>query len=193
MMMPGAPLPGKDPDATGQPEPKDSQRMEAVGGVDELNSIIGLALSQGVTPRVMAELPVIQRELIQLASNLAFSAEEGQQAGVQMVQARQVARLEDLTDELNRELGPLGSFILPGGAPGAAQLHVARAVTRRVERDVIRLSRQEAVGNLVLPYLCRLSHALFAMARYENRSRNVPDTIVERSADQAKDRPGRCC
>jgi cob(I)alamin adenosyltransferase len=131
--------------------------------------------------------------LIQLASNLAFSADEGQRAGVQVVEARQVARLEDLTDELSRELGPLGSFILPGGTPSAARLHVARAVTRRLERDVVRLSRQEAVGNLVLPYLCRLSQALFAMARYENRSRNVPDTIVERSTDQANNRPARCC
>ena len=107
MGLPGAPAARKDPGAPAQPEPKDSQRMEAVGGIDELNSTIGVAVSQGLSPRLMAELPVIQRELIQLAANLAFSAEEGQQAGVQKLEARQVARLEDLTDELSRELGPL--------------------------------------------------------------------------------------
>jgi cob(I)alamin adenosyltransferase len=67
----------------------------------------------------MAELPVIQRELIELASNLAFSGEEAQQFGIQNVDARQVARLEDLTDELSQELGPLGSFILPRGSQQA--------------------------------------------------------------------------
>src|SRR5262249_55149607 len=153
---PGVPVPREDLGAPRQAEAKDSQRMEAVGGVDELNSLIGAALSQGLAPRLVAELPVIQRELIQLASNLAFSEEEGQQYRVRKLQARQVARLEDLTDELGREAGPLGNFILPGGAPGAAQLHLARAVARRVEREVIRLSRQEPVGNLILPYLCRL-------------------------------------
>src|SRR5947199_8757519 len=105
--------------------------MEAVGSVDELSSVIGLALAHGLCPRLTAELPVIQRELIQLASNLAFSEEEGRRYHVHPIRAAQVARLEALTDELGKEVGQLESFILPGGTPGAAQLHVARTVSMR--------------------------------------------------------------
>ena len=75
------------------------------------------------------------------------------------------------------ELTPLENFILPGGTPGAAQLHVARTVCRRAEREVIHLSRQEPVGPWVVRYLNRLSDALFVMARYENRKRGAPDVL----------------
>jgi cob(I)alamin adenosyltransferase len=186
-------LPPQGLGALGQPAAKDSGRLEAVGCVDELNSAIGVALAHGLCQRLTAELPLIQRELIQLAANLAFPEEEGRQYNVQPVQARQVVRLEDLADELGQEVRPLGNFILPGGAPGAAYLHLARAVSLRVQRAVAFLSRQEAVGNLVLPYLCRLSQALFVMARYENHCRNVPETVVERSTGRGESRPGRCC
>src|SRR5262249_27214208 len=150
-------------------------------------------LAQGLCPRLMTELPVIQRELIQLAANLAFTEEEAHHLHVQKVQARQVARLEDVTDELNQEVEPLDSFILPGGAPGAAQLHVARAVARRVERAVMRLSHQEAINDFIVPYLCRLSQALFVMARYENRCRKVPEAVVDRAAGGEKGRSSGCC
>jgi cob(I)alamin adenosyltransferase len=135
-------------------------------------------------------LPVIQKELIQLASNLAFTGEDDRRSyQVQEIGARHVARLEDLTDELNEKVAPLANFILPGGSPGAAHLHVARAVSRRAERSVVSLSRQEALGPFIQPYLCRLSQALFVMARYENYARNVPETIVEGAGDRAKGRP----
>jgi cob(I)alamin adenosyltransferase len=174
----------------GQQGAKDSPQAEALGTVDELNSFIGLALAQGLSPRLQKALPAIQRELIQLASNLAFTDQEDRRSyQVQEIGARHVARLEDLTDELNEKIEPLGNFILPGGSPGAAHLHVARAVSRRAERSVAALSRQEALGPFILPYLCRLSQALFAMARYENRSRNVPETIVAGAGDRAKGRP----
>ena len=74
-------------------------------------------------------------------------------------------------------VGPLANFILPGGSPGAAHLHVARAVCRRAERDVITLAREEAVGPHVIEYLNRLSDALFVMARYENHQRGIPEPI----------------
>ena len=80
-------------------------------------------------------------------------------------------------DELQEELTPLENFILPGGTPGAAQLHVARTICRRAEREVIHLSRQEPVGPWVVRYLNRLSDALFVMARYENRKRGEPDVL----------------
>jgi cob(I)alamin adenosyltransferase len=193
MRKPEVPMPDKAGDAPGQPEPKDSQRMEAVGGVDELNSAIGLALAHGLSPRLMEELPVIQRALIQLASNLAFTEEEGKRYQVQKVELQQVARLENLTDEFNQQAGPLGNFVLPGGTPGAAQLHVSRAVARRVERAIVRLSREEKVDDAILAYFCRVSHTLFAMARYENRYRNVSETIVEGSNNRTDKRPAKCC
>lgn len=173
-----------------QSEPRDSPRMEAVGSVDELNSVIGVALAHGLCPRLAAELPVVQRELIQLASNLAFAEEEGRTYNVRPVEPGQVARLEALTDELGREVGTLNNFILPGGTPGAAQLHVARAVSMRAGRAAVTLSRGQKLGDHVIPYLCQLTHALFAMARYENRYRNVAETVVGGTADPP---PGRCC
>jgi len=80
-------------------------------------------------------------------------------------------------DDLSAELAPLANFILPGGSPGAAQLHVARTVCRRAERRTIALSRLEPVGPFVVKYLNRLSDALFVMARYENLKRGIPDLL----------------
>ena len=80
-------------------------------------------------------------------------------------------------DDLSAELAPLENFILPGGSPGAAQLHVARTVCRRAERLTIALSRLEPIGPLVVKYLNLLSDALFVMARYENLGRGIPDVL----------------
>ena len=80
-------------------------------------------------------------------------------------------------DELSADLGALDNFILPGGTPGAAQLHVARTVCRRAERLCVTLAREEPVGPFVVRYLNRLSDALFVMARYENRQQGIPDVL----------------
>jgi cob(I)alamin adenosyltransferase len=88
-----------------------------------------------------------------------------------------VAKLEALIDEMTAATGSLENFILPGGSLGAAQLHIARTVCRRAERLVITLSREEAVGEFVIPYLNRLSDALFVMARYENKLRGVAEPL----------------
>jgi cob(I)alamin adenosyltransferase len=93
------------------------------------------------------------------------------------VQPRHVERLERLIDELNTAVGPLTNFLLPGGSAGAAQLHVARTVCRRAERETVALARDEPIGELVLPYLNRLGDALFVMARYENRERGVAEPL----------------
>ena len=84
------------------------------------------------------------------------------------IEERHVVELEELDGRLSAELEPLANFVLPGGAPGAAQLHVARAVCRRAERRVVTLAREEPVGPFAVRYLNRLSDALFVMARYEN-------------------------
>ncbi len=156
---------------------KDSPRVRAYGTVDELNSAIGVALALGLTDRLTSELGSIQNELFDLGSDLCWPEDDERRARIPTVQPKHVRRLERLIDELNEVVGPLANFLLPGGAPGAAQLHVARTVCRRAERDAITLSHEEPVGELVLPYLNRLSDALFVMARFENHARGVDEPL----------------
>ena len=156
---------------------KDSLRVTAYGTVDELSSAIGVALAYGVVPRLTIILPVIQNELFHLGSDLCFLEEDKKVHAVPHVEARHIEALERIIDELNETTGPLENFILPGGAIGAAQLHVARTICRRAEREVIALGRTEAIGPHAVTYLNRLSDALFVMARYENRLREVPEPL----------------
>lgn len=166
----------------GQRLPKDALRVSAYGTVDELNSAIGVALAGGLVDRLAAVLPEIQNELFHLGSDLCFLEEDKAQYPVPQIEERHIQRLEALIDELTAVVGPLENFILPGGSPGAAQLHVARTVCRRAERDVTTLAREEAVGGLVLPYLNRLSDALFVMARYENHERGTAEPLWDSHA-----------
>jgi cob(I)alamin adenosyltransferase len=161
----------------GQRAPKDSRRVEAYGTVDELNSQLGLALSTGLCERLTAELALIQNELFDLGADLATPAESQARHPVPTIEARHVEKLEALIDELNAVVGPLANFVLPGGSPGAAQLHVARTVCRRAERQATGLARDEPIGPNVLPYLNRLSDALFVMARFENHQRGVTEPL----------------
>jgi cob(I)alamin adenosyltransferase len=161
----------------GQRVPKDHLRVQAYGTVDELNSQLGLALAVGLCERLAAVLPEIQNELFDLGSDLCFMEEDKQLYKLPQIEARHVERLEALIDEMTAAVGPLENFILPGGSLGAAQLHVARTVCRRAEREVATLSREESIGSYVLPYLNRLSDALFVMARYENRQAGVPEPL----------------
>jgi cob(I)alamin adenosyltransferase len=157
--------------------PKDSPRIEAYGTVDELNSAVGAALAHGLDARLGAALGRIQNELFHLGSDLCVPEEHKAKVPVPVVEQRHVDALEGLLDELTAELGPLANFILPGGSPGAAQLHLARTICRRAERLLVALARQEPIGAHVLAYVNRLSDALFVMARYENLSKGVPDTL----------------
>jgi cob(I)alamin adenosyltransferase len=136
-----------------------------------------MALSLGLCERLAAELPRIQNELFDLGSDLATPAASQARHPVPTVEARHIERLEALIDELNEVVGPLTNFLLPGGAVGAAALHVARTVCRRAERHATALARDEPIGPTVLPYLNRLSDALFVMARYENHERGVPEPL----------------
>jgi cob(I)alamin adenosyltransferase len=157
--------------------PKESLRVSAYGTVDELNSVLGVALAHGLVARLAETLPVIQNELFHLGSDLCFLEEDKETYQIPQIEARHVTALEELIDEMTAVTGSLENFILPGGVLGAAQLHVARTVCRRAERLVIALSREEAVGAFVIPYLNRLSDALFVMARYENKRRGVAEPL----------------
>jgi len=161
----------------GQRVPKDSARIAGFGTVDELSSAIGVAVALGLDSKLSAALGRIQNELFNVGSDLCILEEDKAAMPVPGVEERHVDALERLMDELQSELTPLENFILPGGTPGAAQLHVARTVCRRAEREVIHLSRQEPIGQWVVRYLNRLSDALFVMARYENLKRGVPDVL----------------
>ena len=161
----------------GQRLPKDAIRIEAYGTVDELNSVLGAALASGLEPALAAEVARIQNELFHLGSDLCVLEEDKARMPVPRVEERHVVALENLMDRLTVELGPLENFILPGGSPGAAHLHLARAICRRAERILVALARTEPVGAWTLRYLNRLSDALFVMARYENGYRGIDDVL----------------
>lgn len=166
----------------GQRVAKDSLRIDAFGTVDELNSAIGLALSAGVGEAIEGTLRRIQNELFHLGSDLCFLEEDKRRTAVPQIESRHVRALESLIDQLTEQLGPLENFILPGGAESASRLHLARCICRRAEREVVALSRQEAIGSSVIPYLNRLSDALFVMARYENRRSGKSDCVWDSRA-----------
>jgi cob(I)alamin adenosyltransferase len=161
----------------GQRVAKDSQRVETYGTVDELNSQIGVALATGLCERLTTELTLIQNELFDLGSDLATPASSQARHPVPTIEPRHIEKLERLIDELNEVVGPLTNFLLPGGSPGAAQLHVARTICRRAEREATTLARDETIGATVLPYLNRLSDALFVLARYENHERRIAEPL----------------
>ena len=160
---------------TGERRAKNDLRIEAYGTIDEANSAIGLArvatASDAVCARVDAMLLSIQNDLFDLGADLCVphSAKDTTQP-LRIVQS-QVDRLERKIDELNAELEPLRSFVLPGGSPAAAALHLARTVTRRAERLLVALAEApgEEVGGPALKYINRLSDFLFVAARYVNQ------------------------
>jgi len=159
----------------GQRLPKHAPRIEAFGTVDELNSHIGVALACELDPDLTRILGSVQNELFHLGSDLCVLEEDKEKMPVPRIEQRHVDALETVLDRLTAEVGPIENFILPGGCAGAAQLHVARTVCRRAERLLVALAENEPVGPSTIKYLNRLSDALFVMARYENKARNVPD------------------
>jgi cob(I)alamin adenosyltransferase len=161
----------------GRRTPKDALRVATYGTVDELNAAIGAALAAGLVPRVASELQRVQNELLHLGADLCTPEEDKGRYPVPVLEARHVQALEQTMDELTAQLPPLQNFVLPGGSPGAALLHVARTVCRRAEREAVSLSRSEAVSPQVVPYLNRLSDALFVLARWENRERGVAEPL----------------
>lgn len=159
---------------TGRRVPKDALRIEAYGTVDETNSVVGAARAAGADPRLDAMLARVQNELFHLGSDLCIPPDEGARA-VPRIEPRHVEALERDMDALQEDLEPLVNFVLPGGTPAAAHLHVARTVCRRAERIVVSLAREETVGADAVRYLNRLSDFLFVAARWENRAKGVAD------------------
>ncbi|MBE0610303.1 MAG: cob(I)yrinic acid a,c-diamide adenosyltransferase [Dehalococcoidia bacterium] len=166
----------------GQRVPKDSLRIEAYGTVDELNSVIGVAVASGLDASMRERFHVIQQVLFNLGSDLCILEEDKKRLLVPKIEPRHVEQLEVWMDEWNGGLEPLKSFILPGGDLASAQLHVARTVCRRVERLVISLAREEEVGDQVIPYLNRLSDFLFVASRHQARLSGAGDVLWDSRA-----------
>ncbi|MGH7766200.1 MAG: cob(I)yrinic acid a,c-diamide adenosyltransferase [Candidatus Binatia bacterium] len=177
--------------AGGKRVAKDSPRIESYGTIDELNSIVGLArafnadkLAAGEAHRYLDEvLAKIQDELFDLGSELATPADAAYE-GMYRVGAAEVKRLEDTIDRCQKDLAPLKSFILPGGGKVGAFLHQCRTVCRRAERDLLRLSREEELGEWPLKYVNRLSDLFFVLARWIAKQSGEEEALWQRGLEE---------
>ena len=149
---------------------KDSLRVETIGQVDELNSVIGLLLTEDVADDVRQALVGVQNDLFDLGGELCIP-------GASMISDGHVARLETLVERFNADLAPLKDFILPGGTRAAALAHLARTVCRRAERHCVHLAGSEAVSLFARKYLNRLSDLLFVLGRALNRAGGRGDVL----------------
>ena len=157
---------------SGERRPKYDLRIEAYGTVDETNAAIGVVrLHARAEPVLDAMLGRVQNDLFDLGADLAVPEREGKAERLRLV-ASQVERLERDIDALNDKLAPLTSFVLPGGMPVAAYLHVARTVCRRAERVIVELASRpgEPVGDAIIQFMNRLSDFLFVASRTANHN-----------------------
>ncbi len=153
---------------------KDSLRVEAMGDVDELNAVIGLLITELLSVKSSAHLqPLltdIQHDLFNLGGEICIP-------NYVMIESTRVEALESAIDSLNDSLEPLKEFILPGGTKAAAYCHLARTVCRRAERLMIKLSHDEAVTEISLQYINRLSDLLFVLCRIINKDAGISDVL----------------
>ncbi|GAA0784973.1 cob(I)yrinic acid a,c-diamide adenosyltransferase [Roseibium denhamense] len=156
---------------SGERRPKHDLRIEAYGTVDETNSIVGIVRLQTAenAPLVDGVLGRIQNDLFDLGADLA-TPETGQDLGYEPLRVTdgQVEAIEAAIDELNADLSPLRSFVLPGGSAASAHLHLARTVSRRAERLIVELSQRENINPAASRYMNRLSDYFFVASRYLN-------------------------
>lgn len=156
--------------ASGERVAKDAPRVAAMGDVDELNSAIGLMLTEPLPETLRACFAGVQDDLFDLGGELSVP-------GHPMLAASHITRLEQSLDQWNATLPALKDFILPGGSRAAALAHMARTICRRAERSVVTLARGEPVGEYAGPYLNRLSDMLFVAARLLNQHSGAGDVL----------------
>jgi cob(I)alamin adenosyltransferase len=157
---------GKTSLSSGQRVLKSDLRIECLGSIDELNSVIGVAISE-----IRNELENIQSDLLEIGSILASQGQALQ--GLE----KRVKGFENLIDEMTKHLPKLNNFILPGGGKTGATLHLARAVCRRVERRMVELNNKEKLDKNIIIYFNRLSDLLFVMARFANFQEKKTESI----------------
>jgi cob(I)alamin adenosyltransferase len=153
--------------ATGERRAKSDLRFVAIGTVDEVNATVGLSRLHRLAGDIDGMLARIQNDLFDLGADLA-TPQRSERRDRLRISANQVERLEREIDGLNESLEPLTSFILPGGTPAAAALHLSRTVTRRAERLIVELAEREPVNVEALHYINRLSDFFFVAARHAN-------------------------
>jgi cob(I)alamin adenosyltransferase len=171
--------------------PKDSARLDAYGTVDELNATVGVARAENA--RGLDRAPAcadldgilrrLQNELFDLGSELATPPDAFVEGMFRTTEA-DVTRLEAVLDRCQTDLAPLKSFVLPGGGPVSAHLHVARTVCRRAERDVLRLMRADPISPWPLAYLNRLSDLLFVLSRWIGHHLGEAEHLWERPLER---------
>jgi cob(I)alamin adenosyltransferase len=152
---------------------KDDLRIESYGTVDELSATVGISRAElhrssfedGVAERLDTQLATIQHDLFNLGADLA-TRKADRWEGMRLVEAEDTKRLENEIDAMNEDLSPLADFILPGGGPVGATLHLARTVCRRAERITVALADREDLGDQAVPFLNRLSDWLFVASRW---------------------------
>jgi cob(I)alamin adenosyltransferase len=154
---------------------KDHLRVEVYGTIDELNSVLGVVRASKPVAPINDMLEKVQSDLFRLGSDLATPMDTKADWLVRL-EEDQIIWLEETIDAMDLEIEPLKNFILPGGTMAAAQLHVARTICRRAERLLVTLQEIEDVGEVVRPYVNRLSDWLFTMARYENLYAEIDET-----------------
>jgi cob(I)alamin adenosyltransferase len=157
---------------------KDAPRIEAIGAVDELNAVLGLALVDIADEDIAAVLTRIQNDLFYLGADLATPIEDGVTHGklsISRLTAESAQLLELSIDHFETELNPLKQFILPGGCRLASNLHFSRTVCRRAERECVALAASETINSFIVIYLNRLSDLLFVMARVANKQVRMSD------------------
>jgi cob(I)alamin adenosyltransferase len=159
--------------------PKDHPRVSAYGEVDELNSFLGLARATEPTPRIDDILLSIQRDLLAVGALLATPnpAKMREHLTKARIDEKRIRELEQSIDAADLELEPLKAFIIPGGSQKSAALHVCRTVCRRAERAVVAMEESEAIPDLAIVYLNRLSDLLFTLARLASRQAGVTEEI----------------
>lgn len=155
---------------TGERRPKSDAIFDAIGAVDETSAVIGMARLHTAEqfPELDAMLARIQNDLFDVGADLCTPEQDNPSYPPLRVTQAQVERLEREIDALNARLATLRSFVLPGGTPAAAYLHLARTITRRAERETALLASREPINPLTLSYLNRLSDLLFVCARHAN-------------------------
>jgi cob(I)alamin adenosyltransferase len=154
---------------------KDSPRVEAYGSIDELNSLLGVVISLSKDMKMSTSLKEIQRMLFVAGADSA--AEYGDSQKVPRISASDTLRIEKMTDDLILRLPMLRNFILPGGSPLSAYLHLSRAVCRRAERRLLTASRSEKMNPELLAFFNRLSSYLFNLSRFANKEAGRKEDI----------------
>ncbi len=154
---------------------KFSARIEAYGTVDELNAVIGVALTHDLHEKVSEPLQYISSLLFTVGSDLATPQEATQKSSVPAIKEEHVDFLEHWIDAYQEHLPTLRNFILPGGSPGGAHLHLARTVCRRAERAIVALKQEEEINPIIIRFINRLSDYLFVAARFVNAKEGYDD------------------